>query len=167
MRTIQNYTESFKKNAVKKLLMDGSAGVTEIASKLDIAPSTLFGWKKKYANQSIMKKTKNKTIDDWMPEQKLETLLKTANLGEHELGEYLRSNGLHSSDLEAIKTEFIAALPTKGRPKLDPEVVELRKQKKALQKDLKKKNIALAEYSARVILLKKSHVIWGDPEDEE
>jgi transposase len=43
----------------------------------------------------------------------------------------------------------------------------LREENKALKKELYKKDKALAEVSARVILLKKSRLLWGEPEDEE
>ena len=54
-----------------------------------------------------------------------------------------------------------------GRPKNSPEITGPRKEKKSLQKDLRRKNSALAEMSARVILLKKSHALFGDPEEDE
>ena len=161
------YTESFKESAVAKLLMPGSVGLSATSKSLDIPPSTLFGWKKKYANNSIMSNTKNKSKDKWSAEEKLEAVIKTASMTENEFGEYLRANGLHSNDLEGFKKELVASIPSKGRPKLDPEIVELRKANKQLKKNLRRNESALAEQSARIILLKKSHEIWGEPEDEE
>ena len=114
-----------------------------------------------------MKKSKNKSITDWTPEQKLEAIAKTYSMNEDELGEYLRANGLYSSDLESFKSDALNGFKSKGRPKLDPEVTKLRKQNNELSRNIKKKDKALAEYSARVILLKKSHEIWGEPEDDE
>lgn len=161
------YSDSFKENAVQQLVRPNSSGLSATASKIGIPPSTLYGWKKKYANLLVMKKSKDKTINDWTPEQKLEAIIKTASMPENELGGYLRSNGLFSSDLENFKQESLAGFKCKGRPKLDPEVVELKKQNKVLERDIKRKDRALAEFSARVILLKKSQEIWGDPEDDE
>ena len=43
----------------------------------------------------------------------------------------------------------------------------LKKEKNALSKNLRRKDKALAEMSARVVLLKKSHLIFGVDEDEE
>jgi transposase len=163
----QTYSEEFKKSSIQKLLSPGNHGLSATARKIGIAPSTLFGWKKKYANQSVMKKSKNNSIANWTPEQKLDALIKTAFMTENELGEYLRSNGLHSSDLEAFKSDSLAGFKSKGRPKLDPEVTSLRKSKKSLERELRQTKSALAEQSARIILLKKSHEIWGVPEDEE
>ncbi len=161
------YNPSFKENAVQQLIRPGSLGLKATASKIGIPESTLYGWKKKYANNAPMKKKKNNTAVNWTPEQKLDAIIKTESMTENELGEYLRSNGLHSSDLEVFKKDALAGFKTAGRPKLAPEVAELRNKNKHLERDLKNKNRALAEFSARVILLKKSHEIWGEPEEDE
>jgi len=160
-----NYTESFKINAVQKLLSSKSGTLKDTADKVGVPVSTLYGWKAKYANIDNM--TKSKKNKNYSPEQKLEILIKTSSMTESELGAYLRSEGLLSSELELFKSDLISSVPTKGRPKLDPEVVSLRSSVKNLSKDLKKTQRALAEQSARIILLKKSHEIWGVPEDDE
>ncbi len=167
MKTITNYSEEFKQSAVEKLLAPGAPTLAVVARKVSVAPSTLYGWKQKYANQSVMKKTKNRTNHKWSPEQKQEAIGKTFSMNENELGEFLRTTGLHSSDLEAFKTEALEGFKSKGRPKLDPEIATLRKRNKAIERDLKRTQKALAEQSARIILLKKSHEIWGTPESED
>lgn len=88
-------------------------------------------------------------------------------MSEHELGEYLRATGLHSKEIEEWKQDIYSSQKSAGRPWTDPELKELRNDKKTLEKDLKRKDRALAEMSARVILLKKSHLLWGEPEDDE
>ena len=162
------YNEGFKRAAVQKLLSPNSLGLSATARHMGIPATTLFKWRSKYANTSDMKKTsKHKLTRDWTAREKLEAITKTYSMSENELGEYLRSNGLNSCDLETFKNDFISSECSRGRPKLDPEVVQLRKDTKELKRDLNKKNKALAEMSARVILLKKSRLLWGDPEGEE
>jgi len=43
----------------------------------------------------------------------------------------------------------------------------LKHKEKRLEKELHRKDRALAEMSARIILLKKSRLIWGDAEEDE
>lgn len=166
MRSYKNYSEDFKKAAIQKLLSPNGPGATKLSKDLGLHLSTLYSWKQKYASTQFMKKSNKK---EWTPEQMLEAIIKTASMNEQELGEYLRSNGLLSSELEAFKNDFINFKKEKkrGRPQLDPEVVKLRKQEKQLQRELRKTQTALAEQSARIILLKKSHEIWGTNEDDE
>jgi transposase-like protein len=104
---------------------------------------------------------------EWTPEAKLEAIIKSTTMSENELGEYLRANGLHSSELEQWKQEFYSSQKGPGRPRIDPELANLKAKEKELTKDLKRKDRALAEMSARIVLLKKSRLIWGDGEDDE
>ena len=134
----------------------------QIAEKNGLHHSSVRNWIKIYANHSSMKKSK-----EWSPEKKLKAVAQTLTMNENEIGEFLRSNGLHANELEEWKQLFYSALKPVGRPKLDPELVELRAKEKELSRDLKRKDKALAEMSARVILLKKSHLLFGVNEEDE
>ncbi len=43
---------------------------------------------------------------------------------------------------------------------------QLREENKRLKKELRRKEKALAETSALLVLKKKAHLIWGEPEDD-
>jgi len=159
---MRRFSEEFKESIIQKSLMPGGPKITELARKHDLCVTTVYGWKKNYANQADMKKS-----EKWTPEKKLEAIVKTASMDENELGEYLRKNGLHSSDLEQWRKDFYSSQKSPGRPKKDPELAKLEVNHKKLKKDLSRKERALAEMSARVILLKKSHEIFGDDEEDE
>ena len=104
---------------------------------------------------------------EWSPEEKFEAVIKAAQLAEVELGEYLRRAGLHSSDLAQWRKDVLGALAeqSRGRPKLPAELVELRKRNEQLEQDLRRKEKALAEASALLVLKKKAELIWGVRED--
>lgn len=140
--------------------------MTDLSKELGVHVTTISYWRNKSSRLKGMSNSdkKSKTLSS---EEKLLILSETTSLSEHELGEYLRKRGLHSTELEEWRSVWASAFKTVGRPKLDPETVTLRKEKKALERDLRRKEKALAEMSARVILLKKSHEIWGVKEDDE
>ncbi|NOT78201.1 MAG: hypothetical protein HOP07_04280 [Bacteriovoracaceae bacterium] len=82
------------------------------------------------------------------------------------LGEFLRREGLFMANLEQWKTDLTNGLKSAaGRPRKDPELFELRKKEEELIRELKRKDKALAEFAARVVLLKKSHLLFGVDED--
>lgn len=155
--------------AVQKALSPGSPSLLKVANSLGVPLATLFGWTKKYGIAVDMKKNTSKNVSkkEWTAEEKLQAIINKSTMSENEYGEYLRSSGLHSADVENFKNEYILLSKEKGRIKQDPEVAVLRKEKKDLQSDLNRKDKALAEMSARIVLLKKSHLLWGDPEGEE
>lgn len=157
----QSYSMKFKQQAVAKFINRGSKSVEQVASELNTSSKNLYRWTQTI-NENIMKNKKEKST-----EEKFKILMETAGLNEHDLGEYLRKHGLHSSHLQEWKENFIHSEKSIGRPKKDPEVLILKKEKINLQKDLRRKEKALAEMSARVILLKKSQEIFGDNEEDE
>ena len=158
----QRHSKEFKESIVQKIMMPGGPTIMQIAEKNGLNHSSIRNWIKIYANQSSMKKSK-----EWSPERKLMAVAQSLTMTEDEIGEFLRSNGLHTSELEEWKQLFYSSLKPVGRPKLDPELVELRAKEKELSRDLKRKDKALAEMSARVILLKKSHLLFGVNEEDE
>lgn len=164
-----SYTEGFKKQAVEKIFSSkGHVSCSNLADELDVPYSTLMKWKRDYSRSFMSKEKKEFTA-----EEKLESILKKESLSETEFGEFLRSKGVLASDVESWRHEvlkgFNVAVKSPGRPKKDPELHKLQKEVKTLKKDLNRKDRALAEMSARVILIKKSQKLFGmmDSEDEE
>lgn len=157
-----HYSEDFKQSIIQKICSPGGPNIMQMSEKMGVHHTTIRNWLKFYGNNITMKKSK-----EWTPEEKLQAIAKTLSMNEHEIGEFLRANGLHSADLEEWKHDFYSSQKPVGRPKLDPELAELRAKEKTLTRDLKRKDKALAEMSARIILLKKSHVLFGLDEDDE
>lgn len=162
----KNYTKEFKQAVVKKALIPGGPSRAEIISEFGISPSALYRWVQEYGKSSPMKKNKKiKASHNWSPEEKLEAIKDTKNLSEEELGAYLRSNGLHSHQLNTWNKEVLAALKSKFYPnKKDPKVLALEKENKALQKSLTRKEKALAEAAALLILKKKADDYFSEEE---
>ena len=92
----------------------------------------------------------------------------TSQLTDDEPGAFLRREGVHTSQLnewlEVVKTASLAALtPSKrSRAKKSPE----QKKIHALEKELNRKDRALAEVTAILVLKKRIQEIWGDADDD-
>lgn len=164
--TMRKYSETMKERMVSKLLSPGAPSAAALSRETGISQPTLSKWVRLYGNVSGMntKDTKNRSV-----EEKFRIVSKAEGMSEAELGKYLRKEGLHSTDIEAWKQDFLegAVSRGKGRPKKDPEIVELQKKEKKLRKELRRKDRALAEASALLILKKKAEAIWGEDEDDE
>ena len=102
---------------------------------------------------------------DWSADEKFMAILETANMTEGELGSYCRRSGLTSSQLKLWKEMCLASI-RKG-PKVDPEKKGLEKEMKMLKRDLRRKEKALAETAALLVLKKKAAQIWGYEEEED
>jgi len=94
----------------------------------------------------------------WTAEAKLKALVETAGLAETELGLYLRREGLYSHQITAWRAEVLEHLATSPTPKKDARDETIRQ----LEREILRKDKALAEASALLILQKKVDLIWGN-----
>jgi transposase len=150
---------------VTKLTSTGAPSATSLAQEVGIHQSTLSRWVREYAKVGkeggVMKARRPR---DWTAEEKLNAVLEYEKLEEEEQrGKYLREKGLHSVHIERWKQELIQGLKSSKSGKKDPRD----KRIKELERELKRKDKALAETAALLVLKKKAQAIWGDREDEE
>jgi len=153
---------------VIELVLTGSQPQREIAEKYGIGLSTLQKWLRQYRTEGTnnMVNKKEKRPQDWTSQQRLEALLETAGLSGESLGSWCRKHGLHSHHLEQWKREAMSVNRNKPEIKVQEEMKRLREENKQLHKELRRKDKALAEASALLILKKKVDTIWGDNEDD-
>lgn len=93
--------------------------------------------------------------------------METAGLNETELAEYARKKGLYVEQIQVWKDACMNANGgiAKEAARLNRELKESVKERKKLERELQRKDKALAEAAALLVLSKKANAIWGDPED--
>ena len=96
-------------------------------------------------------------------------VVENASLNEAELAEYARKKGLYVEQIKAWKDACMNANGgiAKEAARLNRELKDSQKERKKLEKELLRKEKALAEAAALLVLSKKANAIWGDPEDEK
>ena len=92
--------------------------------------------------------------------EKYQILLEASGLVEDERGRFLRERGIHSEHLVIWDQELREIMANKPDPK-DQELRELKKKNKELEKELQRKEKALAEAAALLILKKTRHPYEG------
>ena len=171
------FTQSFKIQAVEKALNRGE-GVTvqDIADALDVGHSTLGKWIAKarnnefesihdYETSSLSHMTKEKRPHDWSLEEKLNMVIACASLDEEKVSELCREQGLYPHHINQWKQDFVNGRTTNTKAKAQSESKNIRQENKALKKELNRKDKALAETAALLVLQKKVNAIWGNDED--
>jgi len=161
---VSEYSETIKEAMVMKLTSASAPSATSLAREVGIHQSTLSRWVREYGNVSKMGGVmKVRRPQDWTAEEKLNAVLEYEKLEEEgERGKYLREKGLHSVHIERWKQELIEGLKALRSAKRDSRD----KRIKELEKELGRKDKALAETAALLVLKKKAQAIWGDREDE-
>jgi len=159
------HSVEFKKSAVQKYLNRGNRSVIEILDEIGIASPTIYQWRDQFANIQDMKKSskpQNRSV-----QEKIKALIEYDALPEEKRGEYLRKNGLYEENLTEWKKQLEEAFsPSKKRSQDRSELVAEQKKNKQLEREIRRKDKALAEVSALLILKKKADLIWGSEEDE-
>lgn len=98
----------------------------------------------------------------------MQALIETSALNEQELSEYCREEGLYVEQIERWR-EYAIAGAESGSLLTKAQRQEWQRDKKRvceLQKELKRKDKALAETAALLVLEKKAQVIWGEAREE-
>lgn len=155
----KNFTMAQREAILKKVINRGERTVAEMADQEGVGKSTLTRWLSESGKLSDMTSNSKKK---WTAEEKLNALQETYALGEQELGAYLRQNGLHSQRLTEWRAEILGFLSSSLKsPRIDERDQKIRE----LEAELTRKEKALAEASALLILQKKVDLIWGSKKE--
>lgn len=160
----RTFSEDFKEAIVRKILNRGDQTITEVCRQEGVVLSCALTWMRERANVSGM--TKSKGSAKWTAEEKLRVLIQSNGLFGEELGVFLRREGLHSHQISEWRSDILKALDSKVqkfRGVKDGSAQRIRE----LEKDLHRKDKALAEASALLILQKKVNLIWGNKSEDE
>ena len=139
--------------------------MAEICENEGVALGTGSRWASVRSRTPEMKTPKSSK--KFSAEEKFKVLMETGNLSEEELGIYLRKHGLYSHQLAEWKSEFISLMKGPGKSKLTQSDRESKKVIKTLEREIHRKDKALAEASALLILQKKVNLIWGTRDEDE
>jgi hypothetical protein len=154
---------------VKKMLAPGGPSATQLSKDVGIGQSTLSRWIRTMGTVSAESKTEGgRRPQDWTAEQKWKAVTEAAVLSEAEVGAYLRRAGLHSDHLHQWRNEMMDAVrknPTVGRTKT--ELAQAKKRIRELERELRRKDKALAEAAALLVLKKKADLIWGTVDEDD
>jgi hypothetical protein len=140
--------------------------VEEVARVLGVSSWSLYHWSKDYGSREAMKK--NRRPGDRSISEKLKAVIEFEGLDVEKQGEYLRREGLQSEHIAAWKQSMEAGLEGGGglTATVRSEWAADKKKIKELEKDLRRKDRALAETTALLVLKKKADLIWGSGDNE-
>jgi hypothetical protein len=99
------------------------------------------------------------------PKEKYQLVLEAAGIDNEQLGVFLRERGLHSEHLTIWDQELREMIDNKNDKK-DQELKALKKRNKELEKELQRKEKALAEAAALLLLKKKLDALMEDQKDD-
>lgn len=169
------YSAKFKARMVRRMTGPSALSATGLAVETGVSQASLSRWLNEASTVKTVAGEKSKgptepeqderprRPEDWTPEEKLEAIIEASSLSEEEVGKFLRSRGLHTSHLAEWRAQAAAGFEKQGR-KAKRSPADKRRINE-LEKQLRRKEKALAEAAALLVLQKKVQAIWGDEDD--
>ena len=166
------YSSEFKQSMIRKLMLPGGPSATALAETSGVSQATLSRWLREAASVALVANDTDKKPpprearrpEDWPPSERLRVVRETVGLSGAELGVYLRREGLH----EATVTEWRGQADAGALGALGGSRARTKEQKRIreLERELNRKDKALAETAALLVLAKKVRALWGDEDDD-
>jgi transposase-like protein len=162
---VTQYSEAFKSKMVQRMAGPEKISANRLSQEVGIGQPTLSKWLRRAEGRMAGVKFDTppppaRRPEDWSPEERLRVVLEASRLSDEELGPFLRREGLPEAVLAEWKAAALEALRPQKKPSGDSKKV------RELEKQLRRKDKALAEAAALLVLQKKAQAIWGDEDDD-
>jgi len=157
---VARYAQAFKDRAVARLLPPESAALDVVAREVGVAGDTLERWRA----QALSKPAAER---GWTAAARLEAVITTAALNETARGAWCREHGVYPQQLQQWRDSATQALAQPEEARASPQQTKHdRRRIKELERELRRKDKALAETAALLVLSKKVEAIFNKGEAE-
>lgn len=159
------YTKEKKDHALSLMSAPQNKAVPEVSKLTGIPEATLYLWRSQARSAGRAVPGDGQNPEYWSAGDKFAVVLEAAALNEAELGEYCRQRGLLIEQIRRWKAEAQAALSSKNSNITSAQHAQDKKRIRELEKDLRRKERALAETAALLVLSRKYEALRTDGED--
>ena len=155
------YTNAFREQALEKVYNRGDRTVQAVADELNMSAWTLKNWMKlpKDSAESQPAVT-TKRPQDLSLSERFQLILDSQGKEGEALNGWCREQGIFPFHLQQWREAFESG--TSGAVGNRAELRELKASQQALQRELKRKEKALAEAAALLVLRKKYQALWEE-----
>jgi transposase-like protein len=162
------YTSGFKAKMVQRMSSPDAISAIGLSKEVGVSQSQLSRWLRVARTVPAMTKQRRAEHPPQVgasrsAEEKVRIVMAAAALAPGELGAFLRREGVHEAEVEQWRASILEALD--GGAAKGPGRSADSKRIKELERELRRKDKALAETAALLVLQKKVREIWGDGDD--
>ena len=163
------YSKEYRESILRRIMPPNSESIARIAKEEGISEQTLRNWQKRARRDGYAAPGTDAQSEEWSTQDKFVIVVETASMNESELAEYARKKGLYVEQIKAWRDACMNANGgiAKEAARLNRALKDSQKERRKLELELHRKEKALAEAAALLVLRKKARAIWGDPEDEQ
>ena len=159
------YSAQFRNTVLKKLLPPDSRSALSLAREYNLSVGTIYGWKARMRDGTLQIEDGVQANRSRQLAEKLSLLLESRSVSDETIGEWLRENGLHSQHLTVWEQEVRDAV-TKSEQEAREELKAAKKKIREQERELTRKEKALAEAAIIITAQKKISQMFQDPRDD-
>ena len=161
------YSAERRAAVLKKMLPPNNVPLRQLSRDEGISEASLYGWRKEARSKGQLVADADTGPEGWSSRDKFAAVVETAAMNAADLAEYCRQRGLFAEQITAwqVACEQANDWERASSARLSQATKDEKKRIKALKRDLQRKERALAEAAALLVLRKKAEAIWGDGED--
>jgi transposase len=142
------------------LLPPESSAVELVAREVGVGVGTLERWREDAQSRPARGRA-------WTARARLEAVMATAAMSEAGKSAWCREHGVYPAELDKWRSSATAALAEPEEARASPQATRADRQRiKQLERELLRKDRALAETAALLVLSKKVAAIFSKGEDE-
>ena len=154
------YGEAFRNRAVARLLPPESAKVGEVSREIGVSVQTLERWREDAQSSPARGR-------GWTARARLDAVITAAAMDESGKSAWCREHGVYPAELDKWCANATAALAEPEDARASPQATRADKKRiKELERELLRKDRALAETAALLVLSKKVAAIFNKGEGE-
>jgi len=149
------------------MLPPNNLPVRQLSQEEGISEATLHKWRASARGKGQLLPGSDAGPESWTSRDKFAAVLETAALNEADLAEYCRTRGVFPEQILAWRgaCEQANDWDRTSAARLSQMTKDEKKRIRELERDLARKDRALAETAALLVLRKKASAIWGGDED--
>jgi len=155
------YSEELKSKLIAQMLPPHNRSIPELARETGIPKDTLYTWRGKH--RSPKEPAQVSEGGGLTSQEKFFLVVESAALNQHELGEFCRRRGIFPEQLAAWREACSRANGERSGREDSAECRNWARRNAELEAELRRKEKALAEAAALLVLQKKVRALWADP----
>jgi transposase-like protein len=152
---------------IRQMMPPLNRRLSELSEETGITLATLYAWRRHARESGVAVPGDGKHAGDWSSADKFRMVLEVASLSDAEVSEYCRRKGVFVEQLGQWRTacEQANASAAQSSQQARAEAKASAQRIRRLESELRRKEAALAEAAALLVLRKKVDAMWGEAED--
>lgn len=149
------YSQEKRDYALALMSPPNNMTVAQVSVRTGVTEPTLYAWRTQARDAGRAVPGDGGSPDGWRSEDKFAVVVETMGLAQAELAEYCRKKGLHVEQVTQWRATCMQANSSAATQACASSLAQERKRSRELEKELRRKEKALAEAAALLVLSKK------------